>query len=372
MYDYKTTTMTCSLSFNDRRDMNLYNLANFIEIDNVILGLRYLVKPGVILIRGEYSKETRPFHNQISMIIALENSRRVNVKIFKNGSLHITGCKLLSDPDTVHEILERYYKVLNSKMITIELTKTADGVYLTNDNMMYSVKNQTVFGYINEQSETWTLELIKNLLGSKTKLPYTIGKDSVSLNKDGNFMSDKSISNKKTLYDIDGCIIGNIGIKLYNKCSKLFKSKNLIIDYHKDEVRVNDNIIGQVTYTYRDIPPSITPVPNTEGNYSCSVYDERASKEYSVDVNSINILTSTGFKLNRRRLYNSLFSKDCLTLYDPSKYCGVRLMFKNVCFVIFQSGNIIGSGFKTYTNVNDNIKRLYNILEEYKDVIIQK
>jgi TATA-box binding protein (TBP) (component of TFIID and TFIIIB) len=370
-YEYRITTITASVSYEKSTVMNLYNIANFIEIDSVIIGLKYMIKPGEVLTRGEYKKDTNPFYNQISLVMHV-NRKLLNVKIFKNGSLHITGCKTISDPYDVSKILERYYKHSETLEINVNL-KNLDGLLLTDDSMLYSARFKQVFGSI-VKNELWLDNLVKNLTGSNT-MTFMIGNDKVSICNDG-FISNTVISNKRTLYDKDGQNIGATGISLYNNCSKLFKHNNLFIDYISNTINVKDKCIGKITYNYKQVNNKERELVNKDTNYSCSAYQNDTVTLYSphVNINCINILFNVGFKINRQALFNILYENKYTVMYDPDKYSGVRLVSRisnqKVSFMIFHSGNVIGSGFKSEYNIKEHLDKLESLISVYKDEIV--
>lgn len=374
---YEISTITLSVSFNNSSTMNLYNIANFIDIDNVIIGLKYLIKPDKILIRGKYLKDTMTFYNQISMIMIV-NGKALNVKIFNNGSLHITGCKSVETGDNVVAILKKYYIKMSNQSIKIDLMETKRGALVTEDYMLYSKKFKQVVGYVDENSDNWLPIFLQNLIGYGPDCVFVINKDKVVLNKDGNFMSIKAISNRKNIYNLDGVHIGNTNVSMFNNSLKLYKHKNLLLDYEKDEVTTNGDVIGKILYNY-NLPNEISDIQLGEDNYSCSPFMSSSSTlqlSHSVNVNCINIVFDIGYKINRMKLFDILKKKEHIALYNPDKYSGVRLIFKSInykiSFMIFQSGKIIGSGFKSIHDINIQIDILKTLFDENrKDISIE-
>lgn len=367
--------MTVSVSC-DAVSINLYNIANFIPIDDTIIGLKYLVKKDKIIIRGAYNKETVPFYNQISIIIRIEN-KTVNVKIFKNGSLHITGCKKVSDAQNVIDTLTRYYSMMRLETINISLSQTEDGTLLTKDCMVYSEKYKQVIGYLNEEKEDWTLALVQNLIGGKESkaCSYVINKEKVIVNKDGNFISEGNIKKHKTIYNKDGEVIGETCIQMFNNSLKLFKHKNLNIDYHSDSITVGkDNEIGKIVYVYNKETRCAPNILKNSDNYSCSAI-LRDCDSYTgtvINVNCINIVIDLGVKINREKLYSNLVDKNYMVLYNPNKYSGIRLLFKTIVgklsFMIFQSGKVLGSGFKSTSQIDQEVPKFKKLINDIVNI----
>lgn len=59
------------------------------------------------------SKKKRNFYNQVTMIIKCVNVVDVNIKIFKNGSIQMTGCKKISP---VIWVLDKLFGMLREKL----------------------------------------------------------------------------------------------------------------------------------------------------------------------------------------------------------------------------------------------------------------
>lgn len=350
---YKITTITSSVSYPEGTIMNLYNIAKFIPIDDTVVGLKYLVKPGHVLVRGKYNACGASFYNQISLVMFV-NDKNVNVKIFKNGTLHITGCKQPGDPVVIARILEGYYTRSQSVSVPAKLYKTSDNVLVIDDDMLYSRKTQQVFGYV--ERANW----INALLGECTT--YCIGTDKAIKHRDF-LLSVRTVSNRRVIYNLDGEKVGYTSIRLHGNCRKLFKHKNLVVDYNTDNILVGDICIGRIIYNISG-PTCTTRTPHT---YSCSMYQSGPPlSDPVVNINCINVVFNTGFKINRQILYEHLESDGRIVMYDPQKYSGVRLVLQSggsrASFMIFHSGNVIGSGFK-------NIESIDAYIEEFKELV---
>ena len=143
----KISTITMSSRFPDCV-LNLTNIGKYLPIDNEIIGIKY--KFGNInVMKGTYSTtiykkskiknpdkiNSQLFYNQIS-IIYNHNGNHINVKLFGNGSLHLTGCKTIESGE---EITKGIYKKLNNiRNMTdkILLTKDLNGILLDKDKLV--------------------------------------------------------------------------------------------------------------------------------------------------------------------------------------------------------------------------------------------
>ena len=133
----KISTITLSTKLPDCQ-LNLTNVGKYLDIDDEIIGIKYNYAD-LSIMKGKYSttiykkakvkdaekiKKTL-FYNQISII--LNNSgNNVNVKLFGNGSLHLTGCKSIVEGYAVtRKIYDKLQTLVRSKD-TILLTKDAN------------------------------------------------------------------------------------------------------------------------------------------------------------------------------------------------------------------------------------------------------
>jgi len=74
------------------------------------------------------------FYNQVTMIIKVNDNDRISVKLFKNGSIQITGCKLIS---SIIWSLDKLFKILVCPIID-ENTKK---IYFVTPYIFLDIKN---------------------------------------------------------------------------------------------------------------------------------------------------------------------------------------------------------------------------------------
>jgi TATA-box binding protein (TBP) (component of TFIID and TFIIIB) len=409
MSSYKVSTITMSLQI-PNCNLNLMNIGKYLNIDDNVIGIKYNFGKSSIL-KGKYStaiyKKSKVknqnkinktlFYNQVSIIINIDPSSEdkiINVKLFGNGSLHLTGVKHPSEGKQVLILI--YSKLINlcKEFDTILLTSDINNVYLDNANNVYSqqTENRTVIGfkYTNDKHET---------LYNIHKKDYTIDK------KTGLFIANKFESKRsKTLLNLNGEKVGISRIELLKNKSKLYKNNsNVNFDYTSGFIYYDgdgkSNIIGKIVYEYIDSfnkfnPSEIDIEPIIEYKYNCNPFLQDtiiyslekltnfSDRELQCDINCINIYSKLSFELNRQRLFNELIKGGYITEYKPEKYSGVKLRYKiskqnteilgicecmskctcnNVTFLIFQSGNIIVTGFKSLGEI-DNIMNDFNHL----------
>ena len=360
MYDYVITTITACITPKVCVELNLYNIATYIEIGDEIVGLKYLVRPRKLLVRGKYNGKLTSFHNQVSLVIQLRH-KRVNVKIFKNASIQITGCKSTSDAWDVYTILQSRYTKLDSKFVYKEIVENEQGVIVTDDNtMVVSKALMQVIGYASDCEE------------------YVIRNTRVKLCTKGNvFMTTKGTN--RMVIDSDGETIASTTVNLYNGYKRLYKNKNMTLDYTLGNITVNGEIIGKIS----SVPVKHCELSRQNGasrllNYSCSpfLYPDSLTRygcdNLTLNVNCINIVVKTCLTIDRQNLYEKLLQMNKVVLYNPNSYSAVRLMEDvvvsdtvkyTISILIFQSGNIIISGIRSIEIIDDIVNDLHVLLE---------
>lgn len=82
--------------------MVLENIDKYINLsDDGILSVKYNGKIRPKQLKSRKKKEVRCFENQLTMEVRVHGDKKINVKIFKNGSFQMTGCKSIKDCNTV-------------------------------------------------------------------------------------------------------------------------------------------------------------------------------------------------------------------------------------------------------------------------------
>lgn len=129
-----TMTITCKLGTN----INLENVAKYVDLSMAgIRSIRYGCKPEYTRILVEKKKKTKKvkkkksFFNQATLEIKPSNNNAINVKLFKNGSVQMTGCKSIKNAYEILTILINQLK--------IEKATLTDGV-ITEKKYVYDHK----------------------------------------------------------------------------------------------------------------------------------------------------------------------------------------------------------------------------------------
>lgn len=415
--NYKVSTITMSLQI-PNCNLNLMNIGKYLQIDDNIIGIKYNFGKSSIL-KGKYStsiyKKSKTknqnkinknlFYNQVSIIINLDpasNEKIINVKLFGNGSLHLTGVKHPSEGKKVVVLLYEKLLALSKHYDTILLTSDINNVYIDNSNNVYTRdnKNRTIIGF---------------KYAVKNEILYNINKkDYVIDTNTGLFICKKFESKRsKPLLNLNGEKVGVSRIELLKNKSKLYKNNaNVNFDYQKGFIYYDgdgkSNIIGKIVYEYIDsFEPTYSESQEEiiEYKYNCSPFlpdsviytieklKECTDEQLQYDINCINIYLKLDFLLNRQRLFNELLKKSYITEYKPEKYSGVKLRYKiskqpthkfglcecitkctcnNITFLIFQSGNIIVTGFKSLSEIDNIVNDFNKVIMSIKNTVRMK
>jgi len=104
--EYIIRTITATTTIN--QSINLSVFANNIKINNNIIGMEYgkdrygELKPK----KNKKSKRGNTFYNQIMLNVDI-GEKKINVKVFKNGTLHMTGLKKKKHGKKIIEIMKK-------------------------------------------------------------------------------------------------------------------------------------------------------------------------------------------------------------------------------------------------------------------------
>lgn len=393
--DIKISTITMSVQV-PKCTLNLINIGKYLDIDSDIVGIKYNCASFNIL-KGKYCttiyKKAKLkdltkinqdlFYNQISIVVN-NNGNHVNVKLFGNGSLHLTGCKSVEEGKQITEMIYEKLDAIKGKNDTVLLVENVDGVLLDKDNLIYSRNKREVIGYM------------------KNKNTYIIHKKEFEIDKKTNYFISKKVEAYRTkeLLDLDGKHAGTFRIELIKNRKKIFKRNNNIhYDYENCVVYCNENILlGKIIYECKISEKCTSPKHVFEHEYSCNpfsentVIDKTFFKTIEIYTNCMNIYFKMDYKINRQKLYDKFIAHNLLCKYTPESYSGIKVVYKipivydeleslsghctcsskctcyNITFLVFQSGNIIGTGFKN----NKQIEKVTRCFVEMLNVFMSE
>jgi TATA-box binding protein (TBP) (component of TFIID and TFIIIB) len=390
----KISTITMSVQVPDC-SLNLINIGKYLDIDSDIVGLKYNCASFNIL-KGKYCTtiykkaklkdltkiNQHLFYNQISIVVN-NNGNHVNVKLFGNGSLHLTGCKSIDEGKQITNLIYKKLEQIKDKKDTVLLVENIDGVLLDKDNLIYANTTKEVIGYM-KNSDTYIIHKKEYEIDKHTKL----------------FIAKKVEAYRtKELLNLDGNYIGTFRIELIKNRKKLFKKNNNIkYDYKNNVIYCNDNIVlGKIIYSFVDSGVRNNNIEKEcviEHTHSCNPFRDNTKtncKNIEVNINCMNIYFKMDYKINRQKLYDKLVEHNFLCKYTPESYSGIKVVYKipivydeiesltghclcsnkctcfNITFLVFQSGNVIGTGFKNETQIKKVSRSFIEMLSCFVD-----
>jgi TATA-box binding protein (TBP) (component of TFIID and TFIIIB) len=422
---YNISTITMSIQI-PNCTLNLTNIGKYLNIDETIIGIKYNFGKESIL-KGTYStaiyKKSKTknsvkinkqlFYNQISIIVKFKNEkleeRTVNIKLFGNGTLHLTGIRNPNESKKCMILI--YEKLLNliDQYNNILLTLDANNVYIDNNNNVYS-----------KNSENNKRSIIGYKYTNINQVIYNINKKDYEIDIKTGFFISKKFETKRTksIVNFNGDKIGYSKIELLKNKSKLYKNNsNITIDYVNGFIYYDGNekssIIGNIIYNIYDnndnkndnndnndntisniieYKYNCNPFLNNSKIYDLNDFNNMPLSELEDDINCINIYFKLEYQLNRQRLFNELLKKNFICEYKPEKYAGIKLRYKvskntlvngicncsttctcnTITFLIFQSGNIIVTGFKSISHIDSILNNFQIILYDIVSFIKKK
>jgi hypothetical protein len=375
-------------------NINLELLAKKIKLDDCVIGKKLLgvIEEGFVKNKPKSShtrKRIKPikkngrkdFSNQCTIIIkshsATENDRKINLKIFGNGMIVITGG--LSKQEAIDAIN-------NLKTRIVDLTDT----YIISNTINFTglfPNNQSYLKYINKNYLVF-LQL------------FSIFEINIDLRLD--LVLNKKFISKYPLSDALCDPVGNelvrcsspsdlekylMAIQIFNICH-LYFSNHVLIDKLSDPSNEIHHIIRQL-YDFKPVTLPIT--------FDRTQFEE----EFTVSIENYNTMFHSGFHNNRElltQILNDKYKKNgtiASAKFEPSNYQGINVKYisrilcshecdscgkkrtskcscKEVSFLIFQEGNVIITGGRAWEQVMDGYNIITNILKtEYHNIVVE-
>jgi TATA-box binding protein (TBP) (component of TFIID and TFIIIB) len=238
----KISTMCASCKLNIK--LNITNLENNLKLnsDNIIgkkinkqnietlLPIKNKKKKNINTNILKNIKNRNYFYNQITIVMRvssnsyeyLDKEPRINMKLFKNGSIQMSGCK------SVHNINIALNKIIN----------------ILNDSI------NTQYPYIDTTSETIKLSHFKmDMINSNYKIDIKIDRDKLH----------ELLKKKKIRSAYEPCIKSCVIVKIPNVNNKdisifIFQKGNIIINSAKSKEQIINsyNYINNILFTYKD------------------------------------------------------------------------------------------------------------------------
>lgn len=353
---------------------NIVNIGKYIEIDKELIGLRYK-RANSIITKGIYTNSIKNtnngFNNQISLVVYY-NKKKYNVKLFKNGSMQITGCKKIEDINEIKTIIAEKIEKFKNKYDTILLSKDCESDnYIDVNNLLYN-DSYEIIGYKDD------CRYVLTPLNTGIQNEYIYDKN---INK---FIIDTKTSKyKKNIVNNNGIQVGYKHINM-NRYRKRTYNKNIVIE--DNIIFHNNEVVGKVEYVYEDnIQEEEKEKYNyIEIEYACNPYKSiKLEEEYITTY--INIVFDIKYNINIENVLKKLRELRYIVLYNPTSYSAIKLIYKKnkddnglcnciskcICkkltYMIFKSGKIIGSGFENYEDITTNSKKIISIFQNNKE-----
>lgn len=389
---YSIITITMSTKTNNC-SLNIYNIGKYLELDNEITGIKYKIgRQSNVCIRGTYSTRTQKknnteinhknlFYNQVSMVF--HGSKNYNVKVFDNGSMHITGCKNVSDGNKIAKaILNKLSRI--SYELCINFMRDSNGVLIDSDYIIYkeSYPHSNIGYYINGT--------------------YIINSKNCDIDPKTKFFVTQKYEEKyiKYLYDRDGEFCGKLKLNIKANKKKIYTS-NVNITTIGDCIYHDTTLIAHTDYIFKSTCEKQSYVITNSIPEKTLIefvnQDYNINSEIYTNINMINVKYTLGYELNRQRLYKCLIDNGYISKYNPSVYSGLTFVYKihnimlnsieklynhsgkcschnkctciSVSFLIFQSGNVIITGIRNPTHIDALVTSFVAIMKPFENII---
>jgi TATA-box binding protein (TBP) (component of TFIID and TFIIIB) len=114
----RTMTITCKVN----HTLNFDKICSNINLNDKILNLEHKKSDNIIYLKGKKEKPSKKlFYNQMTIEVLVDKkiNKKINCKLFRNGVIHMTGCRNQLD-------------AINSSSIIVNEIKRIDGYIKTN------------------------------------------------------------------------------------------------------------------------------------------------------------------------------------------------------------------------------------------------
>jgi TATA-box binding protein (TBP) (component of TFIID and TFIIIB) len=374
--EIKIATMTSISNLNTTIDIKV--LGKFLTLDKTISEIRYKShiknKSGIVINRKPC------FYNQVTVKISSGQGTIINMKIFSNGQIQMTGCR---HEDNIKQAIDNITDIIYSI------------------NNFYSIKVYPENGlFIGFDDTIYYRDKIIGFKLSENKYSF----DNEHVIYDGKYFvccSDIIKSKSRNVYDNSGEIVGSQFLDFFDK-DKKYKSKNIFIN-NNSILNSKKEHIGNIT---TEISPDILSYILPELVNETIVFRYKAVEPNSISNNgfkivNINSVYDCFHEIKREQLFSVLQSIDIFSKFDPNSYPGVNIKFiynsqkngicscpltcrwvngkpvgnNNICkkisIFVFQSGKIIITGGNSREQIDSTYIFINSIIKKYSHIIIK-
>ena len=320
----------------------------------------------------------------MTIIVNTINNKEINCKLFKNGSIQVTGCKnVLHFVTAINKICEAL-KDNDNAIINLE-----NDILIVEDKPFYV--NDYSFNYFyNEETLSSNNKSHNNLVKKLNKLFNYNSSINNDQNIEGNLFNDKD-NQKNPLVESTNNKLGkknkiNSYIK-YNehyiknnsdlkkkKLDKIINSFPLLITANNDNFKYGSIYKGSIN-NINNITDFINGyLNNMKIN---NVLNIKLVKEFKIVM--INSNFNIGFEINREKLFKIMQDKEITASFEPCTHACVNIKYifkrdtpyeKKISIFVFESGSIIITGANNTEHILEGYKFINNILYENKNEII--
>lgn len=288
-------------------------------------------------------KKKKHFINQITIVLT-NQTQTINVKLFGNGKIVITGAKQLEQVSIMLQQLLDKMKTL-SQFYQIDSTISISQLFNnTADLLKFMEKNSLIF-----------LQLI-NLLN--INMPINWHNLFIRKQKDRT-----QIENSDIIDNIDYLFYHEINDSTLIDFVKIVQIIKIIKPYINNQIN-NPKIINNIFELY-----------NNQSVEFKLTYEQLPDK-LNVTVNNYNALFESNLKFDREKFHRVLTNKcQILVNYRPSSYQGLNITYylnsdTKVTFFAFQDGTFMITGNNKWDVIESSYIEMCQILDQYYDDII--
>lgn len=387
----KLIIITCKTHLNC--NLNLKLMAKKLVLNQLVIGKKLLnvIEEGIIKTKSKTThsrKNAKPlrkmsrkdFSNQCTIIVKSNNSdRNINLKIFGNGKIVITGC--LSKE-------EGKFAVLALK----ERTQNLEDIYQIVPNSHFYDHFNNIASYLKYMGKNYLAFLkIFSLfdINVDLRLDLILNKKFVKTYPDNDIEEcdpiKQGVLKCDTVADSDKFIRM---IQIFNICHLYFPNEIFI-----DKLDQPEDPLHLLIKNLFELKPAILPLTFDKENFN---------KDFDVTIENYNTMFNSGFQ-NNREIFTQILNDKYKTTglissakFEPSNYQGINVKYisrvlctpqcispgkkknskcscKKISFLIFQEGNIIITGGRSWDQLMDGYKVITDILkEEYHNIMVKK
>jgi TATA-box binding protein (TBP) (component of TFIID and TFIIIB) len=293
---------------------------------------------------------SKAFYNQCSMRIALHPFKEINMKMFKNGKMQMTGCKAISDVEDAiryltHEIETMSYTMhLHNKLDTeLKVTHFTEPLPEIITQSLPDEVWHKIFSFLTPCELVEKRMVCKRFNGLILDNHFwlnRIEKEQLCHFRYEPASGDSGGAGKWTVYEKYHSRYG-----IYKKIYKPIHFTNPMKYYAE---------------TINDKP--VLPFIPIERRNTIDIID--------VEIAMINSDFQTNFNINQPLLTTLLqHNYGLFVKYDPISYPGVNVKYKEDTILIFRTGKVIITGAKSYEDIEEGYRFINQVFKKHYEVI---